>query len=90
LSTYPIYLIIIPSETVPFTLAATAIAIPQGLGEIFGASVFPVIGGKIADAYGLTATMWLVVACSLGASITCLFVKETAPAIVAKREGRAR
>jgi hypothetical protein len=85
LSSYPIYLVIIPTESVPFTLAATAIAVPQGLGEIIGATVFPTLGGRIADAYGLTYTVWVVVICSAIAFLSCFFLIETAPRILAKR-----
>ena len=85
LSTYPLYLVIVPTESVPFTIAATAVAIPQGLGEIIGATVFPVLGGRLADLYGLVATMWVVVICSAIAFIACLFAKETAPRILVKR-----
>ncbi|WP_028321600.1 MFS transporter [Desulfatiglans anilini] len=85
LSSFPIYLVIIPTESVPFTIAATAVAVPQGLGEIIGATVFPVFGGRIADLYGLTATMWVVVVCSALAFILSLFAKETAPRRVAAK-----
>lgn len=85
LSSYPLYLVIVPTETVPFTIAATAVAVPQGLGEILGATAFPAIGGWIADIHGLPATMWLVVICSAVAFIICFFMKETAPRILEKR-----
>jgi MFS family permease len=85
LSSYPLYLVIIPTESVPFTLAATAVAVPQGLGEIIGATVFPTLGGRIADVYGLTSTMWVVVVCSALSFLTCFFMKETAPRVVARR-----
>lgn len=89
LSSYPLYLVIIPTESVPFTIAATAVAVPQGLGEVIGATVFPVLGGRIADVYGLTATIWVVVVCSAIALVTCAFCKETAPRIVGKGETSA-
>lgn len=85
LSSYPLYLVIVPTETVPFTIAATAVAVPQGLGEIIGATVFPAIGGGLADVYGLMSTMWVVVICSAIALITCFFMEETAPRILKKR-----
>jgi MFS family permease len=86
LSSYPIYLVIIPTESVPFTLSATAIAVPQGLGEIVGATVFPILGGRIADTYGLTYTVWVVVICSAISFCCCFFLLETAPRILAKRK----
>lgn len=85
LSSYPLYLVIVPTESVPFTIAATAVAVPQGLGEIIGATVFPALGGRIADVYGLGATMWVVVACSAVAFVGCALAKETAPRVLIKR-----
>jgi MFS family permease len=78
---WPLAMIIVPTETVPFTLAATAVAIPQGVGEIIGATVFPAIGGRIADVYGLSFTMWMVVVASAVALLTVLFARETAPRV---------
>jgi len=85
LSSYPLYLVIVPTESVPFTLAATAIAVPQGLGELISVTIFPAIGGRIADVYGLTATLWLVVVCSAAAFLICFLMRETAPQVLAKR-----
>jgi MFS family permease len=87
LSSYPLYLVIVPSESVPFTIAATAVALPQGLGEIVGATIFPAIGGHIADLYGLTYTLYMVVIACVLSLILALFMKETAPKfMVAKGE----
>lgn len=85
LASYPLFLAVVPTESVPFTIAATAVALPQGLGEIIGATVFPAIGGRIADMYGLSTTMWMVVAACAFCLLCTFALKETAPRIVAKR-----
>lgn len=88
LSSFPLYLAAVPSESVPFTLAATAVALPQGLGEMVGTTVFPVIGGRLADVYGLTSTLYMVIAASAISFLLCLLVKETAPQVVAAKKGK--
>jgi MFS family permease len=85
LSSYPLFLAIVPTESVPFTIAASAVAVAQGVGEVIGATVFPAIGGWIAQAHGLTATMYMVVCAQVACFICSLFLKETAPRVVAKR-----
>ncbi len=85
LSSYPLFLVIVPTESVPFTIAATAVAVPQGVGEVIGATVFPAIGGWIADVYGLTHTMYMVIAACAVCFLCSLFLKETAPRVVARR-----
>ncbi|MBI5444061.1 MAG: MFS transporter [Deltaproteobacteria bacterium] len=85
LASYPIFLGLVPTESVPFTIAATAVALPQGLGEVIGATVFPAVGGRIADVYGLPYTMWMVVAACTFCLVATVFLKETAPVVLAAR-----
>lgn len=85
LASYPLFLALVPIESVPFTIAATAVAVPQGVGEVLGATLLPALAGFIAQTHGLTGAMWMVV-CALGFSFVCsLFLVETAPKIVAKK-----
>ncbi|KUO75108.1 MAG: hypothetical protein APF81_02590 [Desulfosporosinus sp. BRH_c37] len=88
LSSFPLYLATIPTESVPFTLAATAVALPMGFGEVVGTTVFPAIGGRIADLYGLTQTLYLVIGACAVSFVFSLFIKETAPQVLAKRRGK--
>ncbi len=72
----PMIVFIIPSESVPRRLAATAFAIPLSVGELFGGSTAPGIAGLLSDHYGLPAVMWF---CS-GLGAICLL------AVLAMRE----
>jgi len=76
---WPLFLSIIPSETVPFGLAGLAIGLPTGIGELIGAGVLPTVGGMLADAYGLGAAMILAGVSPLVAAVFALFMIETAP-----------
>lgn len=88
LSSFPLYLAVVPTESVPFTLAATAVSLPMGLGEVVGTTIFPAIGGRLADLYGLTSTLYMVIAASAISFVLCLFTKETAPQVVAAKQSK--
>jgi MFS family permease len=76
----PVYAIIIPLESVPDHLKASANSFVIGLGEIIGGAFFPWIAGTVADAIGMPAMMGLASAL-LGAGIlVSLFVTEPTPA----------
>ncbi len=75
----PIYMTMVPMESVSVTLVATVGALVQGMGDLLGAAVWPVVAGKIADARGLplmmlTASLLLVVT-----AVLTLALKETHP-----------
>jgi len=53
----PILMIVIPTETVGFERAATAVGITSGLGEILGGGILPIVGGGISDIWGPRATI---------------------------------
>ena len=76
---------VIPAESVAPAMAGLAVGIPSGLGEFIGGFLGPIVAGAVADAQGLPAALFVSAAGALVASITALFLKETAPAIVAKR-----
>jgi len=75
----PIYMTMVPMESVSVTLVATVGALVQGVGDLLGAAAWPVIAGKIADTKGLpfmmlTASLLLVVT-----AVLTLALKETRP-----------
>jgi hypothetical protein len=57
----------------------------MGVGEILGGVLSPSLAGKLSDIYGLTAPLWLLVALALAGAVTALFLRETAPRVVARR-----
>ncbi|MFC7392952.1 MFS transporter [Scopulibacillus cellulosilyticus] len=54
---FPLYMTIIPMETVPKHLAATANALIMGAGELIGGAIVPRVAGSFADMYGLGMVM---------------------------------
>jgi MFS family permease len=53
----PIFLTMIPMETVPVTLVVTVGSFVQGMGDLFGSAIWPVAAGRIADVAGLPFMM---------------------------------
>jgi predicted MFS family arabinose efflux permease len=76
---------VVPSETVPPRMVATAVALVVGLGEIMGGVVGPTVSGMAADRWGLRAPMWIIVGCLVVAIVAALAMKETAPRVLARR-----
>ena len=72
----PMVVFVIPGESVPRRVAATAFALPLAIGELVGGSTTPGIAGLLSDHYGLMSVMWF---CS-GLGVICLL------SVVAMRE----
>jgi hypothetical protein len=70
---------VIPGETLPARYAATGMGLVMCVGEIVGGFGAPTAGGWAADMTSLAAPIQLAAACSLGAVILSLFLRETAP-----------
>jgi MFS transporter, ACS family, hexuronate transporter len=85
---FPIAMATIPSEVVPPGLTATALSLTMGTSEIIGGVVAPIIAGRLADTNGLAAPLWLIAGLALAVAIAGLFLRETAPNVLARRNAR--
>ena len=52
-------MVLVPAESVPRGLSATAIGLVTLVGEVIGATVSPAVAGSLAATYGLGACLWL-------------------------------
>lgn len=77
---------VIPTESVPPELRSSAAGLPIAIGEVFGGGVAPIFAGYISMKYGLYSITYLMLGGWVFASIILLFLKETAPVKLAKRE----
>jgi MFS family permease len=75
----PIYMTMVPMESVPVSLVATVGALVQGVGDLLGAAVWPVLAGKIADSQGLPSMMAAAALLLLITALLTLTLKETRP-----------
>ena len=76
---FAVFMGVIPSETVPRTLAASSMGLVVGAGEIVGGVLSPTISGWIADRTSLVAHMEVMMVCALCGGLLSLFLRETAP-----------
>jgi len=76
---FPLFMAVIPGETLPARYAATAMGLVVCIGELVGGFGAPIVGGRAADLTTLSAPIQIAAACALGGTILALFLKETAP-----------
>jgi MFS family permease len=79
---FAVFMGVIPSETVPRTLAASSMGLVVGAGEIVGGVLSPTISGWIADQTSLVAHMVVMMVCAVGGGLLSLLLRETAPSKV--------
>lgn len=70
---------VIPGESVPKVLTASAMALVILVGEVIGGAAGPYISGVLSDTYTLAASMWISFAFSLALFGLSFFYNETAP-----------
>lgn len=79
---FPMFMAVIPSESVDARHVATAMGFVVGTGEILGGVFLPAIAGWAADLSSLSAPLWIMIGLCSAAALVALGLRETAPAIV--------
>jgi len=82
----PLFMAVVPSETLNFRSTAAAMGLVVGMGEIFGGVIAPPVAGRIADAFGLQWPFIMAAAMAVMAALVSTLLVETNPAIVAKKK----
>jgi predicted MFS family arabinose efflux permease len=85
LGTFPLFMGVIPTETVGRARAATAMGLVVMIGELTGGVFGPPIAGRLADSYGLEVALYIQGALAIGAGLAALFVRETNPVVIERR-----
>ena len=65
------------SESVPASLMATATGVVIACGELFGGGIAPVIGGQIAERFGINNILWLPIGAMGVGLVLCALTRET-------------
>ncbi len=82
---FPLFMGVVPGETVNPKLAASSMGLVVCIGELVGGFASPWLAGIMADATSLNAPMYFCLVCALLSGIAALFLKETAPSKVGNR-----
>jgi MFS family permease len=75
----PLFVALVPSESVSKDLISTAIGVNLALATLVGGMAGPALAGWAADAWGPRAPVYICLACAGSAALLGLFVRETAP-----------
>jgi MFS transporter, ACS family, hexuronate transporter len=75
---------VIPGESAPAHLQATAMGFNAAFGELLGAGIMPLLIGRIADLAGLGVLPWVLIAFAVLAVVVTFGLRETAPYLVEK------
>lgn len=79
---FPMFMGVVPGETVSRALAASSMGLVVCVGELIGGVSMPLVAGWLADQTTLQAPIVVAAVCALGGGIAALFLKETAPSKV--------
>jgi len=86
--TFPLFMGVVPGESVPRKYAATAMGLVVCVGEVVGGSLLVALAGKIADLTQLSTAILLMAGCGVVGCVLCLFLVETAPVKVRTQAAR--
>jgi MFS transporter, ACS family, hexuronate transporter len=77
--TFPLYMGVIPGETISRRYAATAMGLVVCIGEVVGGFAITSVAGALADTWSATTPILIQAACAVIGGLLCLFLVETAP-----------
>lgn len=80
--TFPLFMGVIPGETISRRYAATAMGIVVCAGEVMGGFGITSVSGVLADRFALATPVLIQAACALIGGALCLALIETAPSRV--------
>jgi predicted MFS family arabinose efflux permease len=75
-------------ETVPTALITTASGVVIAAGELLGGGLAPVIGGQVAERYGISHILWLPIGTMAAGLFLCTLLVETNPKM-ARQEAKS-
>ncbi|HTN14777.1 MAG TPA: MFS transporter [Sphingomonadaceae bacterium] len=85
---FPIFMATIPSETFDARHHATVLGLAMGSCEVLGGVFGPVVAGALNDIAGHDSFLWLMMGLALVSGFVAMGLKETAPAVLARRGGK--
>jgi MFS transporter, ACS family, hexuronate transporter len=77
--TFPLFMGVIPGESMPRKYAATAMGLVVCVGEVLGGSGLVALAGKIADLTQLSTAVLIMAGSGAMGCLLCFFLVETAP-----------
>ena len=82
---FPIFMATIPSETFRPVHHATVLGLAMGSCEVLGGVFGPIVAGVLNDNLGSDSFLWLMMGLAVVSGFVAMGLKETAPAVLARR-----
>ena len=86
---FPLFMGLVPGETLGHAKAATAMGLVVAVGELSGGFLGPLVGGALADRFSLEAPLLMQGAFALLAGMVAFALVETNPRVLARRNAGA-
>jgi predicted MFS family arabinose efflux permease len=83
---FPLFMGLVPAETLGHGQAATAMGLVVAIGELSGGFVGPLVGGALADRYGLEAPLLIAGVLAVLGGFVALALQETNPRVLGRRK----
>ena len=81
---------VVPSEAVPAEKVSMATSVTPAAGELVGGVVAPVLAGILSNAVGVNEVMYGLVFFPIAVIVGAMFLKETAPRVVARNQAMSK
>ncbi len=82
---FPLFMGVVPGETLGHARAATAMGLVVAVGELSGGFLGPLAGGALADRFSLQAPLLIQGAMALMAGVVAFGLVETNPRVLGRR-----
>jgi predicted MFS family arabinose efflux permease len=86
---FPLFMGVIPAETLGHAQAATAMGLIVAVGELSGGVFGPIVSGRLADQFGLAVPLMIQAGLAVAAGLCALGLKETNPRFEGSMRARA-
>src|SRR5579883_1231818 len=81
----PVVIATCVGEVVPDAMRGTALGVTNFFAVIIGTTLMPLLGGALADHFGIASALWIPIAAQLVIAAFIFTIPETAPRLVARR-----
>src|SRR5579883_514425 len=81
----PVVIATCVGEVVPEAMRGTALGVTNFFAVIIGTTLMPLLGGALADAFGIASALWIPIAAQVVIAVFIFTIPETAPRLVGRR-----
>lgn len=88
MGSFPLFMAVVPAETLSYRGAAAVMGLVVAIGELTGGVVGPLLAGRLADSFGLQVPLLISAACAAAGALIATALVETNPRTLRGLAGR--